>query len=157
MTDKLWIAIAYQYTHSLSAQSFISHFGIDPNKMEALWTILTTPKKSINFSAHHLLWTLYFLKNLSSNLAVILSHLSCTINTFWKWVILGLKLIVFKLPQVCLCYVCFNSLIVSIDSTYEKHFGSTIQHFVLIQHLPLYISLIYLLGNIGIVNIIVMN
>jgi hypothetical protein len=49
MTDKLWIAIAYQYTHSFSAQLFISHFGIDPNEMEALWTILTTPKKSISF------------------------------------------------------------------------------------------------------------
>jgi hypothetical protein len=101
MTDKLWIALAYQYTRSHSARSFIAHFGIDPNEMEALWIALTTPTKIIGFNAQHLLWTLYFLKNLSSNLAVIVSHLSCTVKTFWKWVTLGLKLIVSKLPLVC--------------------------------------------------------
>jgi hypothetical protein len=97
--ERFWLALAKPITNSLFHKAFIFHFGLQPLETNELWLLLTE-KACLGFDASHLLWTLFFLKTISSSLLVTLPHLHCSKKAFWKWINIGLELICNCLPKV---------------------------------------------------------
>ena len=97
--------LAFPITNSTSVRSFLAHFGIHPSNMCKLWLLVNgTKAKQCGFSAVHLLWTLFFLKSVSSSVSVIVAKLQCDERTFWRWVTIGLQLVANRLPKVFITF-----------------------------------------------------
>jgi hypothetical protein len=93
--------------HNWSERTFRAHFGVSSVTAIALWLhLLEQPFYS--FQAHHLLWTLHWLK-VHNSLDVAASRFACDRHTYSMWVWRVILVLFFTLNTVH--FNCSNDLL----------------------------------------------
>jgi len=97
-----FVEFAYPIVHSRRERDFISHFGICPLTLAYFWHSFALPvlPPRANFTATHMLWTMWFLKSTPVNWPQAGSRFSVDPRTLQRHVFFGLNLIDEVLPEV---------------------------------------------------------